>query len=160
MLTHLMRAETETHRTPRVAWVLAILNVSLMPWFAAAVWFAPDTDFWVRLSVGYGALTIGFIGGVRGGFAFSDRERLPTWRDYAVAMAHPLTGWLALIPEPMAGCALLAAAFCMSAFLDHLAAQSGALPRWYGRNRLQFVGALVAFMLAVMAKLAVDKGWF
>ena len=159
MLTHLLKAAVETTHTPKVALVLGGLNVSLLPWFAAAVWFAEDTALWVRLSITYEALTLGVLGGVRMGFAFADKERLPVAQDSTIAILLPLLGWLALIPVPLAGAALLMAGFLVSTLADFTAAQAGRLPHWYGRLRLQFLPAMVVFLALVMAKLMVDGGW-
>ena len=159
MLTHLLKAAITTTYTPKAAWVLGGLNISLLPWFATAVWFAEDTELWVRLSIAYEALTLGVLGGVRMGFAFGEKERLPEPVDYAIAILLPLIAWLALIPVPLAGGAVLMAGFLISTFSDYAAAQSGRLPHWYGRLRLQFAPAMVVFLGVVMAKLMVDGGW-
>ena len=160
MLTHLLKAATTTTHTPKAAWVLGGLNVSLLPWFAAAVWFAEDTALWVRLSIAYEALTLGVLGGVRMGIAFGAKEHLPEPVDYTIAILLPLIGWLALIPVPLAGGAVLMAGFLVSTFSDYAAAQAGRLPYWYGRLRLQFLPAMVLFLAVVMAKLMADEGWF
>lgn len=158
MLTHLLKAAVQTTHTPKAAWVLGGLNVSLLPWFAAAVWFAEDTALWVRLSIAYEALTLAVLGGVRMGFAFGEKERLPDTVDYVVAILLPLIAFLALLPVPLAGAAVLLAGFLISTFSDVIAAQSGRLPVWYGRIRLQFLPAMVVFLGLVMAKLMVDGG--
>lgn len=160
MLTHLLRAATGTHRTPKAALVLGLLNASLLPWFAAAVWFAPDTGFWLRLSLDYSAVTLGVLGGVRMGFAFGEKERLATIHDYATAILWPFVGWLALIPVPLAGSAILAAGFLASTLLDIVATEAGRLPYWYGRIRLQFLPVLIGFLMLLMAKIMLDEGWF
>lgn len=153
MLTHLLRAATNTHQTPKAAWVLGLINISLLPLFGAAVWFAGDTDLWVRLSLAYEALTLGFLGGVRCGFAFARQDALPGIQDYATAIALPLIGWAALIPHPLAGAAILMAGFLMSALWDVAGVRAGALPAWYGRNRLQFLAPMIVFLAVVMARL-------
>ena len=160
MLSHLLTAAATTHRTPRAAWVLGLMNVSLLPWFAAAVWFAEDTGLWVRLSIAYEALTLGFLGGVRCGFAFAAKDRLATQSDYATAITLPLVGWIALIPQPLAGGAILMAGFLMSALWDVAGVRSGALPAWYGRLRLQFLAPMIVFLAIVMARIVAVDGPF
>jgi len=158
MLTDLLKAATNTHRTPKAALVLGLMNVSFLPWFAAAVWFAADTGFWIDLSLKYEALTLGVFGGVRMGFAFAEKQRLPSVHDYGIAIALPLIAWAALIPNPLSGTAIQAAAILASVFLDYMAAQSGTLPWWYGRLRLQFLAPLMAFLALIMLKLMLDQG--
>jgi len=153
MLAHLLHAATSTHQTPKAAWVLGLLNVSLLPWFAAAVWFAGDTDLWIRLSIAYEALTLGFLGGVRCGFAFARKDALPGFQDYAIAIILPLIGWAALIPQPLAGGAILMAGLLMSVLWDITGVRSGALPVWYGRLRLQFLAPMIGFLALVMARI-------
>ena len=110
--------------TPKPAWVLGLLNVSLLPWFAVAVWVLEDAATWIRLSIAYSALTLGVFGGIRMGFAFAARGGTPTTHDYGIAILLPLLGWIALIPGPLAGCALLAAGIAVSAWSDHAAARA------------------------------------
>lgn len=153
MLAHLLNAATGTHQTPRAAWVLGLLNVSLLPWFGAAVWFAADSDLWIRLSIAYQALTLGFLGGARCGFAFARQDALPGAQDYAIAIVLPLIGWIALIPQPLAGGAILMAGFLMSVLWDVAGVRSGALPVWYGRLRLQFLAPMIVFLAVVMARI-------
>ena len=142
---------------PKPAWTLGLLNVSLLPWFAAAVWFLDDTDLWVRLSIAYSALTVGVLGGVRMGFAFA-RPDTATAHDYGVAILTPLVGWAALVPEPLWGGCILMAAITVSALSDRAAATAGRLPRWYGRLRLQFLPPLLAFLVVVLAKIVSGTG--
>lgn len=138
--------------TPKAAWVLGLLNVSLLPWFAAAVWFAEDTGLWIRLSIAYEALTLGVFGGIRMGFAFAARDHTPSFQDYAIAILLPLVGWFALIPDAVSGGSILMAGFLVSTVFDRMAAQSGTLPRWYGRLRLQFLLPLLLFLALVVAR--------
>lgn len=149
-----MAARGDDTATPRPAWVLGLLNVSLLPWFAAAVWFLDDTDLWVRLSIAYSALTVGVLGGVRMGFAFA-RPDIATAHDYGVAILTPLVGWAALVPDPLSGGCILMVVFALSALSDRAAATAGRLPYWYGRLRLQFLVPLLAFLAVVLAKLVV-----
>ncbi|MGI9412241.1 MAG: DUF3429 domain-containing protein [Hyphomicrobiales bacterium] len=144
--------------TPRAAWVLGLLNVSLLPWFAGLAWFAENAELWIRLSIAYQALTLGFLGGVRCGFAFVQEGARATAQDYTIAILLPLAGWAALIPSPLVGAAMLLAGVLISAFLDLLAAQAGRLPAWYGRLRVQFLLPMVLFLLVILARIVVDRG--
>ena len=158
LLEALARSFEGSPDTPKAAWVLGLLNVSLLPWFAGFAWFAEDTDLWIRLSVAYQALTFGFLGGVRCGFAFAQGGPRATPGDYTLAILMPLGGWIALIPPPLAGAALLLAGILVSTFLDLTAAQAGRMPHWYAKLRVQFLLPMVLFLLVIMGKIVADRG--
>ena len=158
LLEALARSFESSPDTPKAAWVLGLLNITLLPWFAGFAWFAEDTELWIKLSIAYQALTLGFLGGVRCGFAFAQGAARATPQDYTLAILMPLGGWIALIPSPLAGAALLLAAILVSTFLDLTAAQAGRLPHWYARLRVQFLLPMVLFLLVILAKVVVDRG--
>lgn len=158
MFDALARSLEANPDTPKAAWVLGILNVSLLPWFAGFAWLAQDTELWIRLSIAYQALTLGFLGGVRCGFAFAQGGARAAPQDYTLAILMPLAGWITLIPSALVGAALLLAGVLVSTFLDLTAAQAGRLPYWYGRLRVQFLLPMVLFLLVILAKIVVDRG--
>ena len=98
-------------------------------------------------TVVYGALILSLAGGTGWGLAM----RNSGFRPHLFAMAVPLAvGWLALIPGPLAGLAVLACGFILQGWCHFVIAQSGALPAWFGRLCLILSAVFSAGLLFVL----------
>lgn len=131
----------------------------LIPFVCLALWLygiAPD-HAWrqgtITLLLAYGAAILSFLGGARWGVAMS-REREDAGLDYALAMAPPLIGWVAVVTPVPYAFALLAAAFAAQGAWDTLAEYQGKAPRWYAKLRTTLTVVVVASMLVALAATA------
>jgi hypothetical protein len=102
--------------------------------------------------IGYGAVTLAFLGGVRWGLAM----RVAVTRGQAMLLAATalpaLIAWAATQVAPAAALAVLAAGFAGQGAWDVWAVEAGAGPVWYGRLRLRLtVVATLALVAALLA---------
>lgn len=116
--------------------------------YTGRVW----ASFLVPLLIGYGAIVLSFLGGVRWGLALRDPSSAERKRFLTASVAPPFIAWLALAMSPPIGLAFLAAAFVVVGWLDWQLARQGATPLWYGTLRIALT-VVVVIVLAAMALL-------
>ena len=128
---------------------------------ATAVAHLPDATYFARVLVGYGAVILSFLGGVRWGAAVGldmgrdEVEATPRsvevvnalTVELVIAVLPSLIAWGALLLPVVPALALLAFSFVVLGFADRIAAQDGRLPAWYGRLRLWLTGGATASVL-------------
>jgi hypothetical protein len=99
---------------------------------------------------GYAIAILSFLGGVRWGAALSEDGAARTfWHSVVPA----LLAWATVFMQPVLALAILAMTFAGQGAWDVLAAQSGALPRWYGAIRIKLTFMVVAALLIAMIRL-------
>lgn len=85
----------------------------------------------------YGAITLGFLGGIRWGMAM----RVDTTAQGAVqigaSVLPAIAAWVALLLPDTAGLGLLAASLAGLGAWDVWSVEAGIAPSWYGRLRLR-----------------------
>ena len=130
---------------PPVARVLGFAG--LLPFAATAMagffpaWPAPATP----ALIGYGAVILSFLGGIRWGMAMGAPDM---GARLVVSVMPSLVGWLALLVPPAAGLILLATGFAAMLVVD-LAVREA--PSWYPRLRLPLsVGAIACLLLGLL----------
>ena len=101
---------------------------------------------WQQLLLNYGAVILSFVGALHWGFAMcapamSERKRSIC---FAWSVMPALLAWLALLLDPLAASALLAAGFAIHYVQDWRLVRHAGLPAWYLplRLRLSVVAAL------------------
>ena len=143
----------------RAAWLIGY--VGLLHFLVMSLWIAaiavdhPWHDGTIRLLVGYGALVLSFLGGIRWGLAMVGRG-ISRRRDFALAVLPPVVGWSALTAPPAYAFVALAVAFAAQGAWDSIAAHDGTAPAWYGRQRTILTAAVVATM--ILAFIATSSG--
>lgn len=108
---------------------------------------APLTrDTAARVMLGYGALVLSFLGGVRWGMtirlAMGRREILLL----AASLVPMLVAWLAIYLPTGPALGLLAVAYAAQGAWDVWAIEAGYGPPWYGRLRILFTLAVTALL--------------
>ncbi|MEM5471450.1 DUF3429 domain-containing protein [Hoeflea sp. AS60] len=126
---------------PFVAMALASI---VSPEFAAAR-LGGDAAF-----LGYGAVILSFMGGVRWGRALSLEDPARAAEQIILSVAPSLAAWLALLIDRPLSLLLLMAGFALQAAWDAQSARNGLLPRWFGRVRLTISAIVVASIILVM----------
>jgi hypothetical protein len=130
----------------------------LAPFAVLSLWLAgiPADHVWrattILLLAGYGAVILSFLGGTRWGLAVAGHGG--TARDVAISVVPALIGWAALLMPPHYGFVLLAVAFAGQGAWDALAGQSGILPAWFARLRMQLTVVVVIAMVIAFAATA------
>lgn len=127
-----------------VPFVAMALSGVVSPEFAAAR-LGGDTAF-----LGYGAVILSFMGGVRWGRALSLEQPARAAEQMILSVAPSLTAWLALLMNRPWSLLLLVAGFVLQAAWDMKAARNGLLPRWFGRLRLAISAIVVASIILVL----------
>lgn len=122
--------------------VMAVAGVA-SPGFAAAH-LGGDTAF-----IGYGAVILSFMGGVRWGAALPPSAGQSA-QQLIMSVAPSLAAWLALLIERPWALFLLLAGFALQGIWDVMSARSGVLPGWFGRLRLTITAIVVASILLVL----------
>ena len=107
--------------------------------------------------IGYSAVILSFLGGVRWGAAMGHDEVETAPRsvevvnaltvELVIAVLPALIAWGALLLPVVPALALLAFSFVVLGLADRIAAQDGRLPAWYGRLRLWLTGGATASIL-------------
>lgn len=125
--------------------------VGLMPFlYGAGVVLGLWTPPWPELAGrqvlrSYGAISLGFMGGVLWGFACR-RDRQPRWRELLLAVAPGLWAFLAhLHPQPLGA---LAAGFVVVLGIDMMFWIRQWTPPWWMAYRLPLTVAVVACLIA------------
>lgn len=123
-----------------------------------------DPRYFATVLIGYGAVILAFLGGVRWGAALIHDAAQSAPRNVAAASAltrelviatlPSLVGWGALLLPIPAGLALLAISLAAICVADRIAARDGRLPAWYGRMRLWLTaGAVMSLLVGLVATL-------
>ncbi|MCY0093393.1 DUF3429 domain-containing protein [Hoeflea ulvae] len=141
------------NRTIATAWFLAglgavpfvamALAAAVSPGFAAAH-LGGETAF-----MGYGAVILSFMGGVRWGAALSPTTG-PGAERMILSVAPSLAAWLALLIDRPWSLLLLLAGFVLQGLWDVASARNGSLPAWFGRLRLTISAIVAASILLVL----------
>lgn len=119
----------------------------LLPFALAAVvgLLAPEPlrDLALRSLIGYGAVILSFLGGVRWGLAMATPERL--WGPLSISVLPALLGWIALLLPTSTALLTLALGFAAMLMVDLRLAEA---PPWYRLLRLPLsLGAVIALLL-------------
>lgn len=138
---------------PLVALALGLAGLIPFAAGALALWvpqILPGLGF--RLLVGYGAIILTFLGGIRWGTAIGPYDGHRQSFEFAASVIGSLVGLAALFLPPMPGLTLLISGFLIQALWDISSVESGRLPMWFGRLRMILTsGAVLALVLGVVA---------
>ena len=122
------------HAAPRM---VALLSYGgLIPFLALAAASLLDPSrigMWQQLSLNYGAVILSFVGALHWGFAMSLLGLSDARRSAALAWSviPALLAWVALLLDPIAGSALMAAGFAIHYVQDWRLVRQAPMPSWY-----------------------------
>ena len=136
-----------TAQVPRAAAWLG--GAGLIPFAAGAFahWtLAPaHSGAVIAALLGYGAVILSFMGAVHWGLAMALRGS-PAVQQLSLSVVPPLVAWAALLVPPLAGIAILAAAFAGVYAMDRSAVAAGIAPPWYLRLRTPLSAAVISLL--------------
>lgn len=149
-----MNGDSEQTRVTATAWFLAGLGA--VPFLAmaaahvvtpavAAAHLGGDAAF-----IGYGAVILSFMGGVRWGAALAPSAQPLAAQTMIVSVAPSLAGWLALLIDRPWSLLLLLAGFAAQGVWDVAGARNGALPGWFGKLRMVISAIVAASIIAML----------
>ncbi len=148
--------QTSDNSSPPLAYRMAswagiapLVGLALATWIATA---AGNTSDFAFFTIAYAAAVLAFMGGSRWGYALKLHDGKRDIRRLLRAMTPPLVAWAAIVTPPLAGTAILLAAFLVQAVWDVTSAQSGHLPSWAARVRVEIAGFAVLALLIVLAE--------
>lgn len=141
-----MSSEALTH--PRLAVWLGFAG--LIPFLASAggaLFLTGSNDFAITALIGYGAVILSFLGGVRWGISIAPDSRLDDEsrsRELLVSIIPSVIAWSALLAPAALSILTLGISFAALLWLDRRAGRARVFPRWYTRLRLPLSIAALA----------------
>lgn len=137
--------------TSRLVWALSAIGLAPLILFTVVLvvvgnqsgMVAPVVDAYKTCA----AIILSFLAGIHWGIVLNKNEVAISSRSIVVAVAAPLTGWVAVfVTEPMCF-ALLIVGFAGQGAWDNIAAHNGLLPRWFSKIRM----IMTIFVVAILA---------
>jgi hypothetical protein len=103
--------------------------------------------------IGYGAVILSFLGGIRWGATLGERNSSAQALALSVSIIPAIVGWAAVLllsarGQAFAPLSLLIAGFVTQGLWDLVGARSGALPQWFARLRLPLTLAVTVCLIA------------
>ena len=148
-----MSAHRNQSNMAATAWFLAGLGA--LPFLAMAIAAVVSPAFAAAhlggepAFLGYGAVILSFMGGVRWGRALTLAEPARAAEQMILSVAPSLAAWLALLIDRPWSLVLLLTCFAMQAAWDWKSAGNGLLPAWFGRLRLT-ISAIVIVSIGLV----------
>ena len=153
-----MTTQNLSSAIPATALVLGLAGLIPFAAGALALW-APlpvlDATLGLRLVIGYGALILSFLGGIRWGTALGPYDSGRQTLEFSASVLGSLAGLAAAFLPAIPALALLIAGFLMQGLWDVMSVDAGRLPSWFGRLRMILTaGAVVSLVAALLAVIA------
>ena len=134
---------------PKAALVIGLSG--LLPFIflsSFSVYQSPDVHSEISSALlGYGAIILSFLGGVRWGVAMSETSPTRIVSQLCVSIIPSLVGWTAFLIENQIGLLILTAAFFLLLLLDY---KLPGAPSWYFGLRIILSTAVIASLLTVL----------
>lgn len=154
-----MTTQNLSSAIPGMALVLGLAGLIPFAAGALALW-APlpvlDAAFGLRLVIGYGALILSFLGGIRWGTALGAFATSRQSGELAASVLGSLAGLAALFIPSVPALTLLIAGFLMQALWDVTSVEAGRLPAWFGRLRMMLTAGAVISLIATLVAVVVS----
>jgi hypothetical protein len=110
-------------------------------------------EFLQMFILGYGAVILSFLGGVRWGDALYARDgdnNAEQTQLLSFSIIAPLVAWLALLVPFIFGLMMLITAFALQTWWDVQSALRQDIPVWYGRLRFGLGSAVTALLVLML----------
>jgi len=120
---------------------------------AAISAFDGDASPWTVRALAWGALLLSFMGGARWGYALKAMGGQSSFVELGAALVPAAVGWAALLAQPLHAAAIQILGFLFQAVWDLLAGQTGRLPDWAVRVRVEAAAIAIVGLLALTAGL-------
>lgn len=154
-----MTTQNLSSAIPGTALLLGLAGLIPFAAGALALW-APlpmlDADLGLKLVIGYGALILSFLGGIRWGTALGAYASSRQSAELAASVMGSLAGLAALFIPSVPALTLLIAGFLMQALWDVTSVEAGRLPAWFGRLRMLLTAGAVISLIATLVAVIVS----
>jgi len=146
----------EPKRIPTMAIVLSLAGllpfVGLTLLLVAGQRPSANTSLALAALIGYGAVILSFLGGIRWGATLGERNPSAQALALGVSIIPAIIGWSAILllsarGQAFAPLSLLIAGFLTQGLWDLVGARSGALPQWFARLRLPLTLIVTACLI-------------
>ena len=130
-----------------------LLGISgLLPFLASVIAIFLDDGLYDEMArialVGYGAVILSFLGGIRWGVVLKERSKTKMSTPLLLSIVPSLIAWCALLVNSILGTLILILGFGGQYLYDRASSNQGQLPRWYGRLRLWLSSAVLLLLAA------------
>jgi hypothetical protein len=115
-----------------------------------------DADLGLKLVIGYGALILSFLGGIRWGTALGPYGASRQSGEFAASVLGSLAGLASLFIPSVPALTLLIGGFLMQALWDVTSVEAGRLPAWFGRLRMLLTAGAVISLIATLVAVIVS----
>jgi len=155
----------EPRHIPAMAVVLSLAGLLPFIGLTFLLFAAPrptaNTSLALAALIGYGAVILSFLGGIRWGATLGERNSSAQALALGVSIIPTIVGWSAILllsarGQAFAPLSLLIAGFLTQGLWDLVGARSGALPQWFARLRLPLT-LIVIVCLIVAATLVPES---
>lgn len=152
-----MSKPTVSTPIPRTALLLGLGGLIPFAAGAAALWLPVaglPPALGLKLIIGYGAIILSFLGGIRWGTAIGPYDTRRQGVELSASVLGSLAGLAAILIPSVPALTLLIAGFLMQALWDVTSVEAGRLPVWFGKLRMLLTaGAVISLIAALVAVL-------
>ena len=154
-----MSTQNLSSAIPAMALFLGLAGLIPFAAGALALW-SPlpvlDDALGLNLVIGYGALILSFLGGIRWGTALGAGGTGRQSGELAASVLGSLAGLAAILIPSVPALTLLIAGFLMQALWDVTSVEAGRLPAWFGRLRMILTAGAVISLIATLVAVIVS----
>lgn len=152
-----MSKPTVSTPIPRTALLLGLGGLIPFAAGAVALWLPVaglPPALGLKLIIGYGAIILSFLGGIRWGTAIGPYDTRRQGVELSASVLGSLAGLAAILIPSVPALTLLIAGFLMQALWDVTSVEAGRLPVWFGKLRMLLTaGAVISLIAALVAVL-------
>ncbi len=153
-----MTKQNVSSSIPGTALVLGLAGLIPFAAGAASLWIplaglAPELG--LKLIIGYGAVILSFLGGIRWGTAMGPYDTRRQGLEFLASVLGSLAGLAAILIPAVPALTLLIAGFLMQALWDVTSVEAGRLPAWFGKLRMLLTAGAVISLIATLVAVLV-----
>ena len=150
-----MNKQSVSTSIPGAALLLGLAGLIPFVAGAASLWsLLPPigAEAGLKLVIGYGAIILSFLGGIRWGTAIGPYDGARQALEFSASVLGSLAGLAAIFIPSVPALTLLIAGFLMQALWDVTSVEIGRLPAWFGKLRMVLTGgAIISLTTALVA---------
>ncbi len=153
-----MNKQSVSTSIPGAALLLGLAGLIPFVAGAASLWsLLPPigAEAGLKLVIGYGAIILSFLGGIRWGTAIGPYDGARQALEFSASVLGSLAGLAAIFIPSVPALTLLIAGFLMQALWDVTSVEIGRLPAWFGKLRMVLTGGAIISLTAALVAVIV-----